>query len=330
MRPIEIESWTLRVIAQVESKAHAEDGLVELKGEWPKPQQAARQIAAMANAARGAEMLWIIGVDEVSGVRGADQAELADWFSAVRACFDHVHPDLQDLNVNVGDHTVVALLFQTDRAPFLVKNTAFGSTNGGPVEWEVPWREGRKTRTANREALLRLLGPLVQLPEIEPLECSLSVRTEPLTDGGTRQVWYLFGSLYVVPRAGSDSLVIPFHRCTVETVLGDVTRITNWGELLLHPPSNFGHSIRTHSSRDSLTIESSSSEVICHGPGTAKFKASSAMQLEIIPSDSDVRVVLHLHAVGTSAPSVVAMKLCPAVAQSGNATTWKLSPIPGG
>jgi len=49
----------------------------------------------------------------------APHEELANWWPAVKAEFDGgTSPDLLcDLNVAVGDKTVVALSFATDRAP---------------------------------------------------------------------------------------------------------------------------------------------------------------------------------------------------------------------
>ncbi len=55
-----------------------------------------------------------------------------------------------------GSVIVVAMLFETDRAPFVVKNPAYGTVGGDPVSLEVPWREGATTRSARRRDLLRL------------------------------------------------------------------------------------------------------------------------------------------------------------------------------
>src|SRR2546421_7601874 len=150
----QLESWTLEVLDRVTSGNPVEDSRVELKREWPKPTEAARRIAGHANAAQGEPILWIIGVDDkAQSVIGADRKELADWYPSVVSQFDDVAPELQDLAVPYHGATVVALLFETDRAPFLVKNPL-----GGHIDWEVPWRQGTKTQSIRRTNLIRLLS----------------------------------------------------------------------------------------------------------------------------------------------------------------------------
>jgi hypothetical protein len=114
MTPSTLEAWVLRLVDQVARGEHAEDSRIELKREWPKPQAAARQIAGHANASRGASILWIVGLDETTGIHGAPIEELADWYGRVKQIFDGIAPELYDLNVVAGDKTLVALLFETD------------------------------------------------------------------------------------------------------------------------------------------------------------------------------------------------------------------------
>jgi len=54
-----------------------EDFLVELKRDWIEKGKAARRIAGHANAARGENILWLIGVDEKQGVIGVNATDLA-------------------------------------------------------------------------------------------------------------------------------------------------------------------------------------------------------------------------------------------------------------
>lgn len=64
MNSRQIESWALRVIDCVKNGQPNEDFLVELKTEWIDTKKAARIIAGHANAARGENILWLIGVNE--------------------------------------------------------------------------------------------------------------------------------------------------------------------------------------------------------------------------------------------------------------------------
>ena len=326
MRPLELEIWVLRALDQATRHSHVEDSLVELKSEWPTPATAARQIAAHANSARGAPILWIIGVDEAKGVTGASPMELANWFSSVISYFDDVHPQLQDLNVKVGEQTVVALLFQTDRAPFVVKNSVFGTQGGGAVEWEIPWREGRKTRTANRESLLRLLGPMIRSPEIECLNCSVCGRTEKTSEGVDVHRWYVDGVLYVVP-SDSQTLVVPFHRCHLAVTLGEGAVIGTWSELRLSPPRrmSFSHSggeAKLSSFVDSKTIDSSSSELVIKGPGRVTIAAQTTHTLGSLPACATVSVSLHITAVGIASPSAVQISLLAAKPDKDMIAKW--------
>src|SRR5207249_28876 len=110
MRPAEIEAWARDVIDRVERHQPVEDVRVELKAAWPDPVKAARRLAAHANASRGANLLWLIGIDEKGGVVGVDFSELSTWRTKVNSEFDELSPDMTPLNVPVAGGTVVAVL----------------------------------------------------------------------------------------------------------------------------------------------------------------------------------------------------------------------------
>jgi hypothetical protein len=170
MNPSQIENWALSIVDRVKKKQPVEDNRVGLKSNWIDPYDAARRIAGHSNSAGGEPILWLIGVDERAGtIIGADKNEMANWWPSVRAYFNDLVPSVIDLNIPSDGITVVALLFDTNRAPFLVKNPIFGKPNGGSVSLEVPWREGTATRSATRSDLIRLLVPLGQMPTVEVL-----------------------------------------------------------------------------------------------------------------------------------------------------------------
>src|SRR5947209_2950539 len=126
----QIEMRAIEIIDRAIAKQHVEDSHVELKSQWPevfpvsKARETTRQIAGHANAARGEPILWLIGVDEKQAkVTGADPQELANWLATIKAQFDGVAPSLTDVNVPYDKgQTVVALHFETDQSPYVVRN----------------------------------------------------------------------------------------------------------------------------------------------------------------------------------------------------------------
>lgn len=221
MRQAEIEFWALGVIATVSSGGRVEDGRVELKANWPDPIKAARRLAGHANAARGEEVLWLLGVDERKGVVGVDADDLANWWSVTSSNFMGPAPAIIPVSIPQGSATVLALLIETVSAPFVVKNPAFGTPQGGPVELEVPWREMTSIRSARHSDLIRLLVPQLKLPLIEVLDARLEgIRLEEhvaVREFGPGFRWKISLTLYVVPRS-AELLVFPSHlmRVTVK------------------------------------------------------------------------------------------------------------------
>ena len=285
MRPLQLEAWALDVIERVTARQPIEDMRVELKARWPPGRRAARQIGGHANAARGESILWLIGLDEESGVAGAEAQELAEWYPQLVAEFDGIAPDLlQHLNVRAGDKTVVALLFATDRAPYVVKNPAYGQPGAGSISREVPWREGASTRSATREDIVRLVAPLEHRPEIEVLGARVgatrqAILAETAAPGQAREIlgwrdlldWMVRVQLYIVPR-GDQVLVIPFHRSMATLTLPGYLPPTPLEKVSLAPPDNLGYRVRGGVS-ESLTVERSRYEVRVSGPGVVMLSA---------------------------------------------------------
>jgi hypothetical protein len=150
--------WTREIVEAVLANQRIEDSRVELKSSWPEPRKAADRLAAHANAARGTDILWLIGVDERNcSLTSADPVELANWLKSVESFFDGFAPRLPiDANVRISGNTVVALYFETHQgAPYVVMGT-----KGSYPEFVVPWREGTAIRAARRDDLLRILVPI--------------------------------------------------------------------------------------------------------------------------------------------------------------------------
>lgn len=282
MRKTDIEFWALRIIDRVEKGQPVEDSRVELKADWIEPSKAARRIAGHANAAHGETILWLIGVDEKQGAKGVDYNNFADWFNVVKSQFDGLPPDSISINVPYQGITVVAVIFETDRAPYVVKNPS-----GGIPQFEVPWRENTSVRSANRAELLRILVPHQRIPLIETLSGKLTARNS-VKDGIWR--WSLELQLYVASMLNS-AIAIPFHKCSGTLELDRYIPPTPLAEIALRPPplwnGPFGRLAATETSRpqpDSLTIDGTRNELIVQGPGKFQLNASCVTA----PCDDDI------------------------------------------
>jgi hypothetical protein len=290
----QIEARVLGIFDVIKSGANHEDALVELKADWPAPQRAARRLAGHANAARGEGILWVIGLDETHGATRLTPVDLSEWWAQVRGLFDGPAPDLRDLIVRTADGPVHALHFDVGRSPYVVRNPAYGSTGGGPIEREVPWREGTAVRTATREDLIRLLVPVLRLPEVEILSGTVVGRepydqpTRPTESEGAEAVaklfvWQVSLEMYVTPPQG-EVVVLPVHRTHISVKLGadGVTRGVD--NVRYFVP---GRGMLSDRQVDSVSVETTSSEAIMHLPGRLMASGNFAHEFaEVLHSDA--------------------------------------------
>jgi hypothetical protein len=223
VRTPEIEAWALRAIERVEKHQPVEDDGVELKAGWIDPGKTARRIAGHANQRRGEPILWVIGVDEKQGtVPGASPNDMANWWPQVSSQFQGPTPRLQHVVVSWKGTTTVALYFQTDQVPYVVKNPAYGATKGDPVELEVPWRDGTRIRSADHSDLILLLSPL-QNPalKIEVRKGRRFVNSYPLIEQVSDSL--MQGSAYYV-----RVKVVNTGRRTAERCSGYLANVEQW------------------------------------------------------------------------------------------------------
>ena len=300
MRPSQIEHWALHVIDTLSKGRKAEDTRVELKAALLSEEKMARQIAAHANAARGEPILWLIGVDEIKGIVEVENFEVSDWYARVEKNFDGLAPRMLNLNIPVDNNKyVVALFFETDRAPFVVKNPMFGTTNGGPIQMEVPWREGNSTRTARRADLIRMLVPAQLTPTIEVRSGYLRVHRASSKKNMVESSgfsWDFQLAMYLIPRS-SIRLVIPFHHCECVIKPLETGSEIVFDEITLSPQTKTSlQSLQASGIRtkvDSCTIQSTSTELLVDGPGLINLKCVTQTDNEhYFSRDADVSLSL--------------------------------------
>lgn len=288
METHEIEAWAMRIVERVKSRQPVEDSLVELKSEWISPEKAARRIAGHANSAHGSNILWLIGVDEKHGIIGVEANELSNWYNMVKSQFDGVPPSLSSVNVQITDKTVVAILLETNGAPYLVKNPAFGKEKGNSIKFEVPWREGTSTRSATREDLLKILAPAIRKPKIELLGGILDARLmekKDWDDSPDKFEWKLRLFLYIEPST-SERVVIPFHRCEGGFYFLGTDKKYRFRWVSLEPSSvtwlkkHRGDDtvVESRTIKHSITMENTTDELLINGPGKC-FLYGSAFSL---------------------------------------------------
>lgn len=297
----QIESWALDIIERVNSGQPIEDVRVELKSEWITPEKAARRIAGHANAARGEPILWLIGVDEKSGVVGIDTIDLADWWPRVEAQFDGITPELDDINISVEDKTIVALYFETDRIPYVVKNPVYGEKGGGPVSLEVPWRKGTSTRSAKHGDLIQLLSTRSKLPDIEILDGSLTSSRYSNADGEHMNLSLEF-DLYFVPLE-TGRIVIPIHNCSVKIEISNWLKTTKFDILYLETPSQVNPQDIFESRSASRTIEATRHELIIYGPGKVYLKANLHFSHKKDAPKNDAKISVRLLTTNSNIPA---------------------------
>jgi hypothetical protein len=288
VRPADVEAWVQTIVDAVLNGRTVEYDRVELKAQWPASiQGAARRLGAHANTARGDTILWIIGLDERNrSVHDVEPNELANWVAAVQAEFRGVSPQLiTQVTTFSGDKHLAGLLFETDRAPYVVKNPSAGKEGCGPVELEVPWREGTRTRTARHEDLMRILVPAVRVPSIEVLAASVFISEEGGPNGPAFSWWDVRADVYFSTRS-ADRVIIPLHRSAITIALPTRPPLEILAHhVVLERRPKRGYPWDPPAAREipgeSVTVTTTESELVLDGPGAVRLTAVITSKMPI-------------------------------------------------
>lgn len=292
MNPRQLAQLVIDHADRVKAKQPNEDSLVELKSKFVEPREIARSIAGHANAARGQRILWIIGLDEDAGVIGADMTELANWYPQLRAEFDGAAPELvfDKCVANVDDRTLVALLFDTTLAPYVIKNPKRGEAKSGPIDLEVPWRQGRRTMSAKQEHILRILTPLEFTPNYEVAGCTFKPDTHLES---VKQKMHVLADIYVSPSSSDRSIIIPMRGCRVDLRVKGSDLIVPMSLRRIipsaHPLLNW----------DSKTVVESAYETIVKGSGMITVWASIESS-KSPPPETTLEVLIAITAINSN------------------------------
>jgi hypothetical protein len=216
-------------------------------------------------------------------------------------------PDPIDVLVDAGGHTVLGIGFKTDRAPYVVKNEARGKQGGGAVEFEVPWREMTRIRTARRSELLLMLDQATQAPTVEALSgCA------KLTGPTHAELSYLRVDLYfyLVPHP-DRSVVLPIHKCGCIAWRDDREQHT---ELLVESirPRTI-EKLDATGARYSEAVNSrillTPDDVSLSAPCVLKARCRASIGVgQPLRDANPLRVALELNAVGSASPTYVELE----------------------
>lgn len=283
MKAVEAETIALRAIESARGGRAFEDHRIEYKSKMIELDRFARRLAAHANAARGSPIVWLLGFDEATGLcwPGPTQ-DINDWWPRVQACFEGaVAPDLVTSIARLSqEQPVTVLAFGTERAPYVVKRGTSGD------EFDVPFRDGPRTRSAKRHELLAILAPAASTPNVEPLGASVSQYDETLNASF---------EMYIVPRgwnplSGVPLPAIALHRCamTVESNEGSIAFTSN---VRFEAPGMPGTAFRsdTPMSANGTLLVSAPVRVRLKGAG-AVGKIGSVARLRAVLGMSDASV----------------------------------------
>lgn len=286
MNRLEVERRVHRLLDDLEAGRPVEDDRMELKRRWPEDfHKAARRVAGHANAARQEPVIWIIGVDEESRIiEGADAGvDLARWSQQLQAVFENGWaPIITAHNIPRDDKIVVALVFTTEGAPYLVR---VPDTD----RLELPWRSATRVRSAKRHEVFAMLAEPTSFPDFE-------IRYGELTAQPNRRVppdevfahtFSISFTLYVVPRS-EKPVFFPAHRAQFFVKFDD-----------LDEPISFGRT-RWQSLDDDPNVKAEDRQVGFRAPGFAKMHASVQIPVLTYPHGQPLSWLVLGHAGSSS------------------------------
>ena len=286
MAKADLEYLALQAIDVARKGNVPEDNRVELKREWPAPPPAAaRRLAALANAARGEDVVIVVGIDEKTGDAYPVVGEAAEWWSGLRAWFDGEVPTL------TAWRTTEALLlgFDTTGGPYVVRTRQEHGVKGQPTH-EVPWREGNETISARRRHLVQLLVPTVRVPDVEVLSGEL--RVDPMKK---LPYWNATGKLSVFIAPSTRD------RLTYLTRRGGLKIETNAAlDLCTTTPAFHFKQVQ-----GSLVSAVQGAMLNVEAPGLVEVGLAASLGAHLTPALPDLHIDLALNAVGSSAPTRV-------------------------
>jgi len=261
-----LEARVISAVARVLDGNRTEDDFIEVKSAWPDPKKYIRQFAGAANRAAGSDIVLIVGLDETRHcLTPSGDEDPERWWSQLQSGFDGgTAPDLvNNLVVQIpSGGSVVVFAFQTDGAPYVIKNPE----GKGPA-LEVPIRTATKTEWARRSDLIRMLARRVHTPNAVPLDSEMQVlwhgAREPNLQGIGGQTEHISMSVQLnmfIEHLAPEYAMLPHYSMRAELEVAGKRYSMTVDE---YRPTDKGHSPSLHG------VEVRSDGLLLTGPGRA-------------------------------------------------------------
>ncbi|MFC4128964.1 hypothetical protein [Nocardia rhizosphaerae] len=299
-----LEIWVNRIVDRVLDGGTREDDLVEIKGDWPGPEQAG-QLAGMANSAGGQPILWIIGLSERRHelVAFEKDRDLNTWWPAMEKQFAHgVAPQIETLYVDIerGDQhigSVCALLFETDRAPYMINlKDEDKDKNTGWAKAAVPWRSATGTRTATRAELLSLLQAKAVVPSMAVVWSDVSLYDPAKAEAPLDKTRLSFMAIVLIDSQPGQHTFFPTHRqritlCSSRGHEVDCSAATYVTSAPMRPPSDPNNPFETRFPRpkefNQYGATDSPSGLVMMAPDVVRMELSAYLEPAVSQSLSE-------------------------------------------
>lgn len=303
MRAIDLETRVLAAVDQIRRGQQVETDFIECKREWPEDKKA-RQLAGSLNRAAGDPVIYIVGIDEKTGlVTDVSGTDVLNWWNQIIPKFDQTPPEItrhMDVVVDSNGEKIVALVFASDRAPYVIK------TGLGNPSLEIPIREGSGTRSARRDEVLRMLMPTVKVPTAVALDGNFyseyypAVNQDHYEDGRYSQEEGMRcnGQLRLYfEHSGRETITLPGHGMRGTLKVGGETFEASVAPYFSSTSTEPQHPYGALAKRDGIVLTSPGSALV-----TIKLKTVTPESRELFRQASTIEIDLELEVMSAVRP----------------------------
>jgi hypothetical protein len=184
--------------------------------------------------------------------------------------FDEVFPELLHVTVHIDEgKTVAALAFTTDLSPYVITTGA----EEGRVEREVPIRVATATRSAHRHDLIRMLAPVVTVPQAFPIRVSVWTLVLDKQDDYP----LMLEAMVFFEHSGADPVMLPANQMWARVDF-DTRHLA-----VDLPPIDMSISHDGETTPEPFGVQETRDGVVVSGAGSLDVRGSARIEAENLP-----------------------------------------------